>query len=179
MSSWRTISNEQQRTEKDKNLLILLIAWSQWMGSTLPQRERHKYPSIILPLCIMSKLWWRWMRIDTHGQQSDSLYQSCLCFSPSINRVRERGERERERDRQTDREVVMTTPWHPGSLGLHWCPHWPLCPPCSSCSSCVCASGGCLPPRCHVSFCCCCWWAGKEDVVKGQSRKWWERFDKG
>lgn len=60
---------------------------------------------------------------------------------------------------QTERgewEVEITTPWPPGSLGLHPSPRWPLCPPCSSCSSCVCASGGCRPPRCRASSCYYC-----------------------
>lgn len=53
-------------------------------------------------------------------------------------------------------EVVVTTPWPPGSPALRPCPHWPLCPPCSSCSFCACASGGCHPPRYHASSGCCC-----------------------
>lgn len=61
-----------------------------------------------------------------------------------------------DRQRKEKQEVVITTPWPPGSPGLRWSLRWPLCPPCFSCSSCVCASGGCRPPRCRAFSCYCC-----------------------
>lgn len=95
-----------------------------------------------------------WHQWSAEWQQV-SLMPPFFIFRSHNNRdSRERGEL--EKDRKIDREVASTTPWHPGSLGLHWCPHWSLCLPCSSYSSCVCASGGCRPPRCHVFSCCCC-----------------------
>lgn len=138
---WGTKERGRRRKIKDRLMSCLMSASEGWTNEvkTQPSLFHHLLHSAhSLPEVMVRKKnsrieenwdWWKeeWQHILITllpaGFLSLIFYLSFFLMCVVRDVEGQIGTGDRQGDREEKQEVLNTTPWPPGSLGLRWCPH--------------------------------------------------------